>query len=1054
MRKKILLVSSLSTLAIAPAAVASCNVAFTANQAAKKYDLALSMLPLSSLNYIRYSSVAKILPSLVDGPFKDGVPEAIQQKFNLPPMKYKWYETSGTKGLDNFPPKPSDPKAQQNYREQLTSISESSNYYPLESYFTAGNVDTRNEGNRSIVSVVNANQLALSTRIALNQGLSKWSNGDEVSAQDYRDAAEYILDLSTGSQLLTSFLTLNIKGAKAFIDAQHEYQKAFKTPYINPFGRRRYIYDQSLKMYLQDPSGKYLDFNKVERKIFDVQLKTKKVDGIEYVTDQLGNILVDEKNKKLTVADERKFVDKIKQASLNLGIYTGQRFLDFSNEFIENQLNLIINKDVKIFDKNHKLQETDITIQTEIDGKVISKKIRLIPNPNFDPRQKVDWREKSGQYKPYAYDRFDIRYEYDETTPPSLNTVVNNLSSSVNLIPINRRFVEMEAGGILNFGNKKEHFLTSGPFKIESLELGAQGNIVLVKDERYYSEHVIPRKTIIYFNDNPIVLINMFQTNQLSAADMPSSMHLQMWSDPKFKKYLVKSAGFGTIGMQFNLDPNTQASKYLRNQNLRNAIAYSIDRNDMLNLVGWQASFPVINWTAFNTSRTRKGVPLEAFFEDVKVKAKNNLEFPIQNYAFVDHLAKSFTFENVRRTDKMFDFETARFYMELFRKENPDVKEINLKYIYDGSKEKERAGISLQNQVKKAFGYLEKQGFKININLKSFPANAYADERAKGNFDITYFNFDYFGTSYDGYIKVFLETDEINLKNSKTLGFQTNPSGAWTYKNYFDNFNSKLDQNAKRLIDKYQITKQQALQIIDYVKQAYSSYIEVRNSGNYNETLFNKFLFEFDNINQINKGFLEKLYSVREWQQIYNTTNLSDIIKRLQDQLTKIIKLKTQINNLIQGNSTDIQQNFNTIFKYISIFETEDFARMRLNIPQLHWDKIKELSSSLDVKDSTGKMVKETKNERTDRINRFFSFNFTQQEKADNWTENEIFKLIVSFEKIIRDSNPVIPLMEVDTKWQISHVGGVSSLFRFSLQFAYDVTKPPEPGLPRTIGKG
>lgn len=39
--------------------------------------------------------------------------------------------------------------------------------------------------------------------------------------------------------------------------------------------------------------------------------------------------------------------------------------------------------------------------------------------------------------------------------------------------------------------------------------------------------------------------------------------------------------------------------------------------------------------------------------------------------------------------------------------------------------------------------------------------------------------------------------------------------------------------------------------------------------------------------------------------------------------------------------------------------------------------------------------------------------------------------------------------MEVDTLWNISRVGGTRNLFRYDLQYAYDIDRPPVPGLPR-----
>ncbi|UUD36974.1 Stage 0 sporulation protein KA [Mycoplasmopsis californica] len=1031
-KKKIVVLSLISVVVTVPvigltvAATTSDNIAWTAKDASKKYDVSLSTLPISSLNYIRYADVNKVLPSLVEGITKSGVSEAIKQRFHLPEFSYRWYE-SNVSSLDDYLTKPED-------LNKLTKVETSNSYYPISNFFTAGSLYTGDNGSRAMTSIVNKENLVLSTRFALNKGGSKWSNSDEVVAQDFRDSAEYILDLSTGSQHLTTFLTLNIRGAKEFIDAQQAYQKIFKTPFINPFGRREYYFDKDLQIWRQNLDGKFKDFSGKEYTIYTPQLKT---DGDGNLIDYNGDLITDESGNKLTAADEQKYIDKIKEAALNLGIYTGQRYLDFSNEFVEKQLNLAENGNVKITDSEGNLQPITITVQKEINGKsAVIKDVKLIPNPCFDPRQIKDWRNSSdGQYKPYAFDRYDLRYEFDESAPPSLINMINTMDKGV-FVPVNRRFIETKAGGILNFGNKLENFITSGPFVIESLELGAQGNIVIKKNEQYYDvDRVIPRKIIIYFNDNPVVLINMFKAGQISAADMPSSMHLQMWSDPNFKKYLVKSAGFGTIGMQFNLDPNTEANPLLKDSNLRNAIAYSIDRNDMLNLVGWQASFPVINWTAFNTSRTKAGVPLEAYFEDVKVKAKNYHTYPIQNYGFVDHLSKNYTFENLKRDDKMFSFETARFYIEEFKRAHPEVDVVNLKYIYDGSKEKERAGISLQNQVNKAFG-----GF-VKINLKSYPPNTYAQFRSEGKFDITYYNFDYFGTDYDGYVRAFLEKDEINPKASKTLGFQTNPSGAWTYLDYFIPYDQAKKENKNWLIKNYIIKEDRANEALEILKNIYLHYTKELAVGAYvNEREFSKILTQFSNRDQITEEFIKLLYDQETWAQIEGTYNVVEIQDRIKLAFDKIQAQKTLLQNIIKSSAN--QEEFNKIIEYLIKNENGDFARLRLQIKEIHWNKIRELSSTKKG---------ETIEQRTKRLNQFFSLQFTREELSEGWSEEEIFRLIVSFEKILRDSNPVIPLMEVDTKWQVSHVGGVNSLFTFALQYAYDVTKPPLPNLPTTI---
>nr|WP_307939577.1 hypothetical protein [Mycoplasmopsis bovis] len=73
---------------------------------------------------------------------------------------------------------------------------------------------------------------------------------------------------------------------------------------------------------------------------------------------------------------------------------------------------------------------------------------------------------------------------------------------------------------------------------------------------------------------------------------------------------MKKSSGFGTIALAFNLDderfrklPNNSDSKYLYDEDLRNAIYYAINRDEMLNIVGWNSSYPVITsngiWSRF-----------------------------------------------------------------------------------------------------------------------------------------------------------------------------------------------------------------------------------------------------------------------------------------------------------------------------------------------------------------------------------------------------------------------------------------------------------------------
>lgn len=382
-----------------------------------------------------------------------------------------------------------------------------------------------------------------------------------------------------------------------------------------------------------------------------------------------------------------------------------------------------------------------------------------------------------------------------------------------------------------------------------------------------------------------------------------------------------KSSGFGTIALGLNLDKETNKNKYLFDNNLRNAIYYAINRNDMLKIVGWNSSFPVNTWTAFGQSSSSFGDATELGFDHdtMLTKVDDKLELPIQNYKHIDHMAKQFKFEHVDRTDLTYQPEIANKYLDLFKKANPNLKSITLRYIHNSTDEQLNAGIGIKDALKKAFGDY------IDLEIKGLPENVYEDARTRGQFDIIYRNFDTFGSDSYSYVRVFFKPDEIKTKEQKSTGFRNNPAGSWTYKDYF-------------------------------------------------------------NALGVHRDSLDEI--------IYD--NPSEIIKLM------------------------------------------DRLRLDKNI----LEKIIDLS--LMKKD-------ESVSQYTERYSAFFSGQFTEKEIQQQFSERKIVATIASLEKIIRDAAPVIPLMEVDTYWEISRVGGDNSLYKYSLQYAYDVNNPPIKTLPTKI---
>lgn len=253
----------------------------------------------------------------------------------------------------------------------------------------------------------------------------------------------------------------------------------------------------------------------------------------------------------------------------------------------------------------------------------------------------------------------------------------------------------------------------------------------------------------------------MFEDNELSATDIPAIRQVDFWSNPKFKPLMNKGVGYGTIALQLNLDKETNGDSPLQDEDLRNALYYAINRSEVLKIVGWDASFVVNTWSAFGQARNSTGNPLEMFFEHETTTTKNNKTYPLQNHRFIDHLAKSYTFEHVDRKDQLFDLETARFYLERYKQKHPEQKQVKLRFLNNSTDEQIQASIGIQNLIRNAFDNY------IDIEIKGLPANTFTDFVDTGKFDLAYGNFDRFGTNPESYVAAFFQTDEINKESEK-----------------------------------------------------------------------------------------------------------------------------------------------------------------------------------------------------------------------------------------------------------------------------------------------
>ncbi|WP_406613613.1 hypothetical protein ACJA23_02295 [Mycoplasma corogypsi] len=1074
------------------------------------YDLGLASEPINNLNYVLRNSMNKVTPALVEVFLKNGPNEDL--KSLLVPQKYNFVlvDTRRSKDSSNFDAffnstkkNPNDPNSTSSLNSEGGFGNVQGSSYGLHDFSIYGGLGKNSVGDdvkkgASVYAFHNPkntnNYMAVTGFV--NEGKNVWSNGDIVSAQDIRDYIEYILDYNNGSEKFDQIKKMAFRNAEEFINAQVEYNKQHGKFYKNPWGRHEYITKKDEFLVSHAKELVKLGFNDASFSNFASKFETyfstendenfsalvkaysniykesltnaanfltslvateETKDLVESLSKQFNSLVGYVQNPYASVWDSQKEdqsdleqVNNIKEAALKFGLYTGQYFLDYSNEEVSNSLELNPN-----FSLDKKIQPFKLLNKN---GTVVE--IMLVKNVFVNPYQTFSVTKNNVTELPssletsarqLSYNKYGFTAIFNENKTPDLSFLLTHVL--MQLFPINRKYVETEAGGILNYGINKDNFLTTGPFLLdkERFILGPQGYMYLLKNKDYYNvDNVIPNTIKILFTTDPNINTIFFEDNIISQAQVPGTKINQFWSSATTRKYLKKNTGYGTIGLGFNLDKESNGNSYIQDQNIRNAIYYALNREEMLRYVGWEFSFPVNIWTAFGQYKTFDGRNLEMFFNNKETgtlvpdpKAPNKfVSYPLINYDFLLHLAKSYNFEKTVRHDNLYDLNTAKFYLNQFKKSHPNVQGITLRYLNNSSDEQRKAGLFLKEKIEYMSG-----GF-IQVEIKSLPDQVFASFYEEGQFDFVYQNYDKIGgNAPQDYISAFFRRDGLNQIDGITFGFKDNPSGGFIYADYF----------VKLLVDK--------LYGGSYENATKTQVDAIRNIINQNAELNSQF---------------EKAIAAQK----QNENDLVAIVTFVNKNINFILgELKKDKNNYASEQMAKnllyylIAKNPNikrakleqaTVNIFVDKYTLEDFlthtseTRARLIEPNIKINKqdangnteAKELDLWSKAIDLSLQKNDESVQQYSDRLSSFFSGNFTTEEAKQGWAQDYIYSLIGTFEKILRDAAPVAPLMEVDTNWEVSKVGGVSSLYTFDLQYAYDITRPPRPGLPTNIGNG
>lgn len=1060
--KKLFYLLGLIPIIAVPSIIASCTNNETKSRLAHNfdYDFAIATSPLNSLNYLKYNSVGRIVFSLVEGLFKEApsTNSKIGNVLGLHKLNVRSYVPNAAvttienmTGSDFIKLNPSSSiisVSEFNLNTGVISADLNNTYYPF-------------------INLKNADNKIIATKFTLNFGASKWSDGKTVVAQDFIDAMEYILDLNTGSQLRAPLLDFNIKGSRAMNEAQENYIRKHGVPYQNPFGRKPYIFNKENNEWIEDQK-----FEPFQNQKFDAN--NNPVDTLE--------------------------VNAIKKAALNMGWSTGRVYNEISNDELKEYLKLKANA-------NFKLETSDFIFTKENEGNENNQnKIKLTKNRYFLDKQvlaKTDLVELATtkdllRYEPIPRTEYELMLEYESYAPkPNEISLINSLIYAQFLLPANRKYIETH-GGIHKFGSEISNFVTNGPFVLSEGILGPEGYLLFEKNKNYYSSNwTLSNKIKIFFNAKEEVKSVWFDEEIISATTVPSSFQFKFWSKPKTRKLMKKNQGVGTVAIQFNLDKQSRYAsleEYEKNKekeipildaDLRKALAYAINRENILRLTGFTSSFPVTTWTPFNKIKNSKGENVELWFDGksvaVEQKDSNNnyIKYPLQNNDFNEHSAKTFNFENIDRSDKMYNVNTALFYLKKYKEKFPNQESVTLKFVYPSQPaDPSKAAIAFKDLVERNLnGY-------VKIDLQALPPNTYLSFINSGKFDISYQNFDRFvSESFETAMSVFLVPDGIEHDVNKVNGFDLNVSGSWTFKDFFDKYHND-QQKLKQVLERLEIPMEHAKIIEELATRKNVKSKEFYNPNNLDTLKFGKTLNHLDAYNSIFNYFVNK-EDKDKIAKLKNEDDINEILKRsilLSEEIfsnNKDKKLKIKLKGVITKqelevpitfvkkmtdnwennldlnkfgitNFSDWNKKLNNRYEYefiipknalIDTFEVYDLVVEENN------QNTSLISSYINDTDEVNPEIFATKKENYEiqrqRIQSFFSGNRV------GWNnESEIFDVIASMEKILREEMPIMPIMDSDTFWNISSLGGTPNHFTYFLQFSYDYRNPPIPGLP------
>lgn len=755
-KRKTIIIGSIATAATAGAISGIAIGIHNASKNRKVYDFGIVIAPVNSLNYVKYASsrnvVAATIPPLITRrPNKES--DAASHIFK---NAMNYYERINMPDLTTFRDKVQDVINASNVN------STSFDSYYMKNYY---NETTKKSTNLRIVSPeaegVSAGIKGYMGFIDRNM---KWNDGTSVSASNFIDYINLILDLNSYSSLLPEVEAFGLAGATNFVDAQKAYFRKYKTLYKTPLGIKKNAIGQPTVL--------------------------------EFPSQEPGDD-----------AD----VAVIKKAYLNIGMFGDEYSSRPSNTYDKaDEMTKGITKTEDIVNSgNDSGKENTMADFLRVEKAVYKAAVKS--ENSGDEAKATALSNDSVLFIQYERLQTQIEGIYKLTT--------NNL-----LMPINPNY--MKRVGVAELGKDINDMPYVGAYKFDGGSLGANGYLSIAKNDNFiYKDDVFTNHIKFYFSTNENVNYAMYKDGYIGKTSITPIKVSELFSDLKERDNIQKPFDTSTEGFAFNLDTTSRnvdpKHDPIQYASFRKAIFYAIDREQILKIAQQDSSLVKSNFSDLIGVTDELGNymssiltldelaagdgthmptvpgftpsgPIEEIYKvgsaieptvnaHIQPLEGDSTEIITKQYDLQSRYSIDTLFESADRKDRVVNRELARKIFEQFKQEwkantGSDFSTYSIQYVYPSEAKGESIGISMQNQLKETFGGA------ITLKMKGFSQQIFDEYKMQGNFDIYYGRMsgkNYPSDALDPSIFISKLLIEDNVADGDS--FLNNPTGGWTF---------------------------------------------------------------------------------------------------------------------------------------------------------------------------------------------------------------------------------------------------------------------------------